>query len=229
MFRAGNRVSMLHERSAAAKDFGRLALRENQPELAHRLARQAPSDATVRVAMTAAFLLERGPNDALRFVVSIFNGDVPVTLDQAYGKCLRLVCRYLLAHPEEVGQVTPAVYNDVLRESRRWDPKITRFDRLTLGLFNPGAPKCEPALALVQETASQKLDNWTAPYRRAFIRFSFRLAQLLIQHGRYEDADFVLNFCRNAFPGELASAESHGRRETDESVLASKVAGLLGI
>jgi hypothetical protein len=61
------------------------------------------------------------------------------------------------------------------------------------------------------------------------IRFSFRLAQLLIHHGRYSDADFVLDFCKSKFPGELASEEAQSQKETAETAIASKVVGLLGI
>jgi hypothetical protein len=225
MFRAGDRVSMLHERSAAAKDFGRLALRSDRPDLARRLALSAPAGSAAGVATTAAFLLERGPDVALRFVLSVFGGDAARTPDEAFAKCLKLVCRYLLAHPEAAGQVSREVYDEVLRQYHIRGAVITNFDRLTLGLFGPGAPNCEPALRWIRdyEEVSSKV------YRRMVIRFSFRLAQLLIQHGQYADADFVLDFCKSKFPAELASEESQSQKETTETAIASKVVGLLGI
>lgn len=236
MFRVGNHMAMLHERSAAAKDFGRLALREDRVDMLHQLAREATSDVvTVRVALTAAHLLERGPDFALRFIVSVHNhgihGLVPAALDKSYAKCLKLVCRYLLAHPEAVDQVRPEIYHVVLRQAHRWNPKTAPFDSATLGLFRPGAPNCEKALALIQryDKASDKSLTQTAKYRRLFIRFCFRLAQLLIQHGRLQDANFVLDFCKYTFPDELASRQSQSQKETDESDVASKVVGLLGI
>jgi hypothetical protein len=131
-----------------------------------------------------------------------------------------------------VGQVTPAVYDKVLRKAHRWGSKISPFYKSTLELFNPGTPKCDPALAMIKEyekASDKRKEHFTIAYRRVVIRFSFRLAQLLIQHGRYKDADFVLDFCKYTFPGELPSEESQRRRETDESVIASKVVGLLGI
>ena len=232
MFRAGDRVSMLHERSAAAKDFGRLALRSDRPDLARRLVLSAPTGSAAGVATTAAFLLERGPDVALRFVLSVFDGDAARTPDEAYAKCLRLVCRYLLAHPEAAGQVSREVYDEVLRQYHIRGAVITNFDRLTLGLFGPGAPNCEPALRWIrdyEEASSKVVDHWSAAYRRMVIRFSFRLAQLLIQHGQYADADFVLDFCKSIFPGDLASEESQSQKETTETAIASKVVGLLGI
>jgi hypothetical protein len=232
MFRAGDRVSLLYE-PAAAKDFGRLALRDDRADLVLQLVQEWPN--RVAVALVAAFLVEKGPHEALRFIVSAHSGigpDAGPKLDGSYARCLQLFCRYLLAHPEAIGQVRPKVYDQVMRHEARWGAKITPFYKSTLELFNPATPKCGPALALIQkyEKASDKpTEHWTIAYRRGFIRFSFRLAQLLIQHGRYKDADFVLDFCKYTFPEELASEESRLQKEVDESVIASKVVGLLGI